>query len=40
MLHLLGYDHHGSLEATATMRAREEAVMEELGLGRKPNKTE
>ncbi len=39
MLHLLGYDHHGSLEATAAMRAREEAVMEELGLGRKTSKT-
>ncbi len=35
-LHLLGYDHETSPEAAADMRAREEAVMAELGLSRTP----
>lgn len=34
-LHLLGYDHEGTPHDAATMRAREEAAMEVLGLGRK-----
>lgn len=34
MLHLLGYDHERGPEDAATMRAREEAAMEVLGLQR------
>lgn len=33
-LHLLGYDHEQGPEEAAAMRAREEAAMETLGLGR------
>lgn len=33
-LHLLGYDHELGEEAAAAMRAREEAIMERLGLRR------
>jgi probable rRNA maturation factor len=35
-LHLLGYDHETGPEDAAAMRAREEAVMAELGLPRTP----
>ena len=34
VLHLLGYDHLDEGEEKARMRAREEAVMEELGISR------
>ena len=34
VLHLLGYDHERGPEDAATMRAREEAAMERLGLRR------
>ena len=34
VLHLLGYDHLDEGEEKARMRAREEAIMDELGLGR------
>ncbi|HWQ15726.1 MAG TPA: rRNA maturation RNase YbeY [Roseiflexaceae bacterium] len=34
VLHLLGYDHERGPEEEAAMRARQEAVMERLGLGR------
>jgi probable rRNA maturation factor len=34
VLHLLGYDHERGENDTAEMRAREEAVMERLGLNR------
>jgi probable rRNA maturation factor len=33
-LHLLGYDHERGPDAARAMRAREEAVMDELGLSR------
>jgi probable rRNA maturation factor len=33
-LHLLGYDHERGPDGAAAMRAREEAVMAALGLGR------
>jgi probable rRNA maturation factor len=33
-LHLLGYDHERGPDAAQAMRAREEAVMDELGLSR------
>ena len=36
VLHLLGYDHERGPEDEAAMRAREEAVMELLGLTREP----
>ena len=35
VLHLLGYDHLDEGEQKRQMRAREEAIMEELGIGRK-----
>ena len=35
-LHLLGFDHETNPEDAAAMRAREEAVMTELGLTRSP----
>jgi probable rRNA maturation factor len=34
MLHLLGYDHERSAADQATMRAREEVIMQQLGLPR------
>jgi probable rRNA maturation factor len=34
MLHLLGYDHERGAEDQAAMRAREEAIMQQLGLPR------
>ena len=34
VLHLLGYDHERGAEEAATMRAREEVAMEQLGLQR------
>jgi probable rRNA maturation factor len=34
VLHLLGYDHERGDDDAAEMRAREEAVMERIGLGR------
>ena len=34
ILHLLGYDHLDEGEQKAQMRAREDAIMEELGIGR------
>jgi probable rRNA maturation factor len=34
MLHLLGYDHERGADDAAAMRAREEAVMAEIGLVR------
>jgi probable rRNA maturation factor len=34
MLHLLGYDHERGPDDAAAMRLREEATMEQLGLGR------
>jgi probable rRNA maturation factor len=34
ILHLLGYDHERGPAEAAAMRAREEATMEQLGLGR------
>jgi probable rRNA maturation factor len=34
VLHLLGYDHERGPEDEAAMRAREEAIMQALGLGR------
>ncbi len=37
VLHLLGYDHMDEGEQKARMRAREEAIMGELGLTRKEN---
>jgi probable rRNA maturation factor len=37
VLHLLGYDHERGPEDEAAMRAREEAVMEALGLPRAPS---
>lgn len=37
VLHLLGYDHMDEGEQKARMRAREEAIMDELGLARKEN---
>lgn len=37
VLHLLGYDHMDEGEQKARMRAREETIMETLGLSRKEN---
>lgn len=37
VLHLLGYDHMDEGEQKGRMRAREEAIMDELGLTRKEN---
>lgn len=37
VLHLLGYDHMDEGEQKARMRAREEAIMDALGLARKEN---
>lgn len=37
VLHLLGYDHMDEGEQKVRMRAREEAIMDELGLTRKEN---
>jgi probable rRNA maturation factor len=34
MLHLLGYDHERGPDDQAAMRAREEAIMQQLGLPR------
>jgi probable rRNA maturation factor len=34
MLHLLGYDHERGAEEQTAMRAREEAIMQQIGLPR------
>ena len=39
MLHLLGYDHETSEADDADMRARQRAIIEELGLGVQNNQT-